>query len=454
MWGRKSGRTGGCLHQLLGSLIRAQVKLQCNALKQSINFPPTRLGTSAEGVLVSHSAVKSQQKYILKAMPLFFVGMTLRPLTTSVGPVLPEIRAEFGLSATAASLVSTLPILMFGFGAMLVPRLLNRVTPNRAVSVALVALAIGGTLRLVPTVAVLYLGTIVIGLGVAVGNVVPSIITRRDFPKNIGGVMGMIAGAISISAAIAALITYPLTKAIGSWRGALELWAILPLIAWVVWRFYRHTETVDATLTTPRDMRALFRNKLAWALVFYFGFQSMNYHSMNAWLPSILRDSGIDPTIAGKQLALLVLLGFPAGLLVPPLAAKFKSQVMLCVSFVIIFAIGLVGIYLFATTGWWPNGTWLWVSLLGIGLGSSFPLALTLVLLRSDSHETARDLGSFMQGGGYMISAIGPLTLGLLKDLTHTWGAAFIALAVALLIQLLSGIVISRPGVIRGTTKP
>jgi CP family cyanate transporter-like MFS transporter len=403
---------------------------------------------------VSHSAVKSQQKYILKAMPLFFVGMTLRPLTTSVGPVLPEIRAEFGLSATAASLLSTLPILMFGFGAMLVPRLLNRVTPNRAVSVALVALAIGGTLRLVPTVAVLYLGTIVIGLGVAVGNVVPSIITRRDFPKNIGGVMGMIAGAISISAAIAALITYPLTEAIGSWRGALELWAILPLIAWVVWRFYRHTETVDATLTTPRDMRALFRNKLAWALVFYFGFQSMNYHSMNAWLPSILRDSGIDPTIAGKQLALLVLLGFPAGLLVPPLAAKFKSQVMLCVSFVIIFAIGLVGIYLFATTGWWPNGTWLWVSLLGIGLGSSFPLALTLVLLRSDSHETARDLGSFMQGGGYMISAIGPLTLGLLKDLTHTWGAAFIALAVALLIQLVSGIVISRPGVIKGTTKP
>lgn len=403
---------------------------------------------------MSHSAVKSQQKYILKAMPLFFVGMTLRPLTTSVGPVLPEIRAEFGLSATAASLLSTLPILMFGFGAMLVPRLLNRVTPNRAVSVALVALAIGGTLRLVPTVAVLYLGTIVIGLGVAVGNVVPSIITRRDFPKNIGGVMGMIAGAISISAAIAALITYPLTEAIGSWRGALELWAILPLIAWVVWRFYRHTETVDATLTTPRDMRALFRNKLAWALVFYFGFQSMNYHSMNAWLPSILRDSGIDPTIAGKQLALLVLLGFPAGLLVPPLAAKFKSQVMLCVSFVIIFAIGLVGIYLFATTGWWPNGTWLWVSLLGIGLGSSFPLALTLVLLRSDSHETARDLGSFMQGGGYMISAIGPLTLGLLKDLTHTWGAAFIALAVALLIQLVSGIVISRPGVIKGTTKP
>ena len=403
---------------------------------------------------MSDPTVKSQQKFILKAMPLFFVGMTLRPLTTSVGPVLPEIRAEFGLSATAASLLSTLPILMFGFGAMLVPRLLTKVTPNKAVSFALVALAIGGTFRLVPSIFVLYLGTIIIGLGVAVGNVVPSIITRRDFPKNIGGVMGMIAGAISISASVAALITYPLTEAFGSWRGPLELWAILPLIAWTVWRTYRHQETVDATLTTPRDMRSLFRNKLAWALVFYFGFQSMNYLSMNAWLPSILRDSGMDPTVAGNQLALLVLLGFPAGLFVPPLAARFKSQVMLCLIFVAVFAVGLVGIYFFATTGWWPNGTWLWVSLLGIGLGSSFPLALTLVLLRSDSHETARDLGSFMQGGGYIISALGPLTLGLLKDLTHTWVASFIALALALVVQLISGMVISRPGVISGATKP
>jgi CP family cyanate transporter-like MFS transporter len=180
----------------------------------------------------------------------------------------------------------------------------------------------------------------------------------------------------------------------------------------------------------------------------------MNYHSMNAWLPSILRDSGVDPTVAGNQLALLVLLGFPAGLFVPPLAAKFKSQVTLCVIFVLIFAIGLGGIYLFSTTGWWPNGTWLWVSLLGIGLGSSFPLALTLVLLRSDSHETARDLGAFMQGGGYIISALGPLTLGLLKDLTHTWAASFLALAVALLVQLFSGIMISRPRIISGATKP
>jgi len=371
--------------------------------------------------------------------------MTLRPLTTSVGPVLPEIRQDFGLSATAGSLLSTLPILMFGLGALLVPRLLHRVSPNKAITISLLALAVGGNLRLLPFIVVLYLGTIIIGLGVAVGNIVPSLITRRDFPTRIGGVMGMVAGAISFSAAVAALVTYPLATQLGSWREALAVWAILPLIIFIIWQFYRNPGTKDVPLTTPHNMKALLRNPLAWSLTFYFGFQSINFHSMNTWLPTILREAGTDPVTAGNQLALLVLIGLPTGLFVPPLAARFTSQVGLCITFVVIFAVGLVGIYSFAIYGLWPAATWLWVFLLGVGLGSSFPLALTLVLLRSGSPETSRDLGSFMQGGGYIISAAGPLTMGFLRDVTNSWSAAFIALGIALLIQLISGVIVSRP---------
>jgi CP family cyanate transporter-like MFS transporter len=394
---------------------------------------------------LSEKQILEKQDFIFKAMPLFFVAMTLRPLTTSVGPVLPEIREDFGLSATAGSLLSTLPILMFGLGALLVPRLLHRVSPNKAVTLSLLALAIGGNLRLLPFVVLLYLGTIIIGLGVAVGNIVPSLITRRDFPTRIGGVMGMVAGAISFSAAVAALITYPLATQLGSWREALAVWAILPLIVFIIWQLYRNPNTKDEPLSTPHNMKALLRNPLAWSLTFYFGFQSINFHSMNTWLPTILREAGTDPVTAGNQLALLVLIGLPTGLFVPPMAARFTSQVGLCVGFVAIFAVGLVGIYSFAIYGLWPAATWLWVFLLGVGLGSSFPLALTLVLLRSGSPETSRDLGSFMQGGGYIISATGPLTMGYLRDVTNSWSAAFIALGVALLIQLISGVIVSRP---------
>jgi CP family cyanate transporter-like MFS transporter len=50
-----------------------------------------------------------------------------------------------------------------------------------------------------------------------------------------------------------------------------------------------------------------------------------------------------------------------------------------------------------------------------------------------------------MQGGGYVISALGPLTLGFLRDITNSWSAAFLALGIALLVQLISGVIISRP---------
>ena len=390
-----------------------------------------------------------ENKFIWRAMPIFLVGLTLRPLTTAIGPVLPEIRAEFDLSATAAAFLSTLPVIVFGFGAFFVPRLLHKVTPNHAIGISLIIIFIGAHVRILPAEAALYAGTIVLGLGVAIGNVVPSVIARRDFPKNIGGVMGLFVGAISFAPAIAALITYPLTSSWGSWRLAMEFWALLPLVVWIVWQIYSRDHTENKVLTIPHNMNALLRNPLAWALVLYFGFQSTNYYSLGAWLPTILRDSGIDPTTAGYQLALLVLIGFPTGLFVPPLAARFTSQVGLSIIFVAIFAAGLVGIYLFSSTGWWPAGTWLWSFLLGVGLGSSFPLALTLVLLRTDNQETARDLSSFMQGIGYFISAIGPVILGYVRDSTNSWDMAFLALGVALLIQLIAGIFVSRPVLIK-----
>jgi len=382
-------------------------------------------------------------------MPIFLVGLTLRPLTTAVGPVLPEIRSEYGLSATSAALLSTLPVIFFGLGAFFVPRLMHKVTPNKEISLALIVIFVGAHLRILPTVYALYLGTIIIGLGVAIGNVVPSIITRRDFPKNIGGVTGLFVGAISFAPAIAALITYPLTVTFNSWRWAMELWALLPLIAWIVWQLYSKEHRSNVVLSTPHNMKGLLRNPLAWALVIYFGFQSTNYYSLGAWLPTILRESGINPTTAGYQLALLVLIGFPTGLFIPPLASKFTSQVTLGVLFVGIFAVGLFGIFLFSSTGWWPQGTWLWSILLGIGLGSSFPLALTLVLLRTENQETARDLSSFMQGIGYFIAAIGPVILGVIRDSTNSWNMAYLALAIGLTIQLIAGIIVCRPVTIK-----
>ena len=372
--------------------------------------------------------------------PLIAVAFVLRPLVTSLGPVLPEIRAEYGLSATAASLLSTLPVLCFGLGAIFIPRLLSRVGPNRAVSWGLLVIAFGGALRVFPHVAAMFIGTTLIGLGVAVGNVTVSIISRRDFANSLGLVMGLTTGGISLTASLAAMMTYPLAHALDSWQLALFFWAAYSALTWFAWQRYCRLHPNDAKLGKAPSITSQLKSKYAWALVFYFGLQSTNFHSLVAWLPSIMRDAGIPPTTAGILLAYMVLIGVPTGLLIPPIAERSSRHLLLVTLLVVTFGIGLIGMYFLPTTG-----TWLWVGLLGFGLGATFPLILTVVVLRAESPEVARDLTAFMQSGGYLISAVGPLVLGALYDYFQTWSVAFIALGVALVGQQYSGWVITHP---------
>ena len=89
---------------------------------------------------------------------------------------------------------------------------------------------------------------------------------------------------------------------------------------------------------------------------------------------------------------------------------------------------------------------WLWAFCLGLGVGSSFPLALTLVVTKSDTTESARDLNAFMQSWGYVISAIGPFALGALRDTSGSWSVAMSALIVGTCIQFIAGLVVGGPG--------
>ena len=375
-------------------------------------------------------------------MPMFAFSLMLRPLVTNVGPVLPEIRKEFGMSAAQGSLLTTLPIVCFGLGAFLVPRLLSRRSPNSTVALVLIVLTTAGLIRLVPNQIALLAGTIFIGLAIAVGNVTMSVVNRRDFTHKLGWITGLVTAGISVSASIAALTSFPISHAFGSWRVSMAMWAILPMLVLVLWKTYKPAEP-DVLLASSVHISKLVRNKMAWGLLLYFGLQSSMYYSMVTWLPSILRDAGLSPERAGSMVALLTFFGIPTGLLVPPLAARVKSQVGLSLLFVGIGIAGMTGLLLSPT-----HLTALWAVMLGCALGSTFPLSLTLVLLRSDGPATARDLGMMMQGGGYFISALGPFLLGAVHDKTNSWHIALIGLIVAMCVQAAVGVYVSRPIVV------
>jgi CP family cyanate transporter-like MFS transporter len=80
------------------------------------------------------------------------------------------------------------------------------------------------------------------------------------------------------------------------------------------------------------------------------------------------------------------------------------------------------------------DSVWLSAVLLGLGQGGSFGIALTLIVLRARDVQVGVALSGMVQGFGYLIAAVGPLVVGILRDLTTGWNfvaAFFVAVGLA-----------------------
>src|SRR5437588_11561871 len=95
------------------------------------------------------------------------VALNQRPAVVAVAPVLRDLRADTGLSAALAGLLTTVPVLCFGAFAPFAPRLARRVGLETAVAASLVLLAAGIALRLLSPVALLYAGSLLAGAAIA-----------------------------------------------------------------------------------------------------------------------------------------------------------------------------------------------------------------------------------------------------------------------------------------------
>ncbi len=182
--------------------------------------------------------------------------------------------------------------------------------------------------------------------------------------------------------------------------------------------------------------RKMWRSSLAWQVAMYMDYSLFLFYVTISWLPEILHtNNGLSMATAGWMLSLLQFLGLPASFIVPVLAGRMKSQRKIVVALFISSILGFSGL-LFGTS------TLILVTsivLLGITLGGTFPLALTLIGLRAKTAPQAAELSGMAQSIGYLLAAIGPVLIGYLKDMTHSWTAPLITLIIISVLVLLAG---------------
>ncbi|WP_405561950.1 CynX/NimT family MFS transporter [Streptomyces sp. NBC_01180] len=376
---------------------------------------PSREGTAARRALTAHPAVLF--------IGIVLASLNMRAALASVSPLIGEISSTFGLSSTASSLVTSVPVLFLGVGAMIAPWLARRFGTEVVLLCALVLLGVGILVRVLPSVFALYGGGVLAGTAIALLNVLMPGLIKRDFPDRAASMTSVYTGAMIGGATLCAAASVPLEKAFGnSWQASLAFWSLLAAVAAVAWLPQvliargRTGHEVRVTPAATGPARSIWRSALAWQVTLFMGLQSLWSYVLIAWMPTIFTDHGMSRSTAGVIFAFNNLIQVAGAFGVPLLAGRMRSQRPLIVLVTSMVAVGYAGLMIAPV-----SGAWLWSAVLGVGQGGAVGLALTLIVLRSGDAQTAARLSGMAQTVGYLLAAAGPLTAGAVYQATGSW---------------------------------
>ncbi|MCO6050962.1 MFS transporter [Mesorhizobium sp. RP14(2022)] len=385
-------------------------------------------------------AKTSTSARIILGASLVLIALNLRPLFSSASALLPEIQAQLALSSFAASLLTTLPVVCLGLFSPFAARFAGRIGSERTMLVVLVLLAIGTSLRGLSSIFMLFVGTALAGACIAIGNVLLPALVKRDFPHRTALMTGLYTMALCAGAASAAGLTLPLERAFGgSMNAALAIWALPAAVVALIW-LPQVILTRGQTVRTRFTVSGLWRDRLAWNVTLFMGFQSALAYCVFGWLVPILRERGLDGVTAGAAVSVSVMVQAASCLVVPHLAIKGRNQSALNVALCVIAVGALLGL-LFAPL--WT--VWFWAVLQGIGQGGLIAAAMTVIVLRSRDSHVASHLSGMAQCVGYLLAASGPLLVGFIHSWTGSFAGSAVLFAVLGSIAAVNGWLAGRP---------
>lgn len=382
----------------------------------------------------------------LLVISLVLVALNMRPALASIAPILQTIRQELGLSGAAAGLLTTIPSVCMGVFAFLSAAMIRHVGLERSVFAALGLLGVATLARLAGhNVAVLYASTVAVGAGIAVAQAMLPSVVGRYFPNRSALITGIYTAGFNAGAVLAAAATVPLVELMNSWTAALAIWAVLVPPAMLAWYVASHRQTAHAMPVrsqagTDNASFAPWRQLRGWLLGLFLAGSSCLYLSTLAWLAPRYHDAGLSAKESGFLFAWFTTVQI-AGSLIAPALAQHQRDRRPWLSLMLLLAIAGMALIAFKPM----SAPYLFVTLIGFGIGGLFPLALTLPLDYAREPTELGALTAVTLGVGYLLGSLGPLVLGTLSDLTGSYRVPFAALAGVAALMLIGGIVGLKP---------
>jgi MFS transporter, CP family, cyanate transporter len=374
---------------------------------------------------------------VLLVAAIVVLALNLRGPIVAVSAVLEPIRADLGISASTAGLLTSLPVLCFGVATPLASALLARTGLGRGVSLSLVVLLVGIVVRSLDGLPAALTGTVLIGLAITVANVAVPVVIGRDLPGWSGAVLGIYTAALNVGSMITLSFTVPIADVAG-WRIALLAWGALVLGGLAVWWYATRRQVREgpadrgggtADRSTAADDRVWWRRPVVWGLTVGFAGQAFAYYGVTAWLPQLLRDElGMTPGAAGASSSIFQIAALVGAFGVPVLLRICPGPRM--VVLIVAAAWTTLPLGLLFAPQWWA----VWCSIAGAAQGGGLTVIFALVVHRARDLTENRRMSALVQGGGYVVAATGPTVLGAVHEATRSWTAPLLVVLVAILL--------------------
>jgi len=370
---------------------------------------------------------------------ILLIATSLRVTFTGAAPLLDAIRTDYALTTAQTGLLTTLPLLAFALFSPLAAGLARRIGMERSLMIALLLIIAGIALRSLPSAALLFGGTAVIGCGIALGNVLLPGLIKRDFPGQVAKLTGAYSLTMGAAAALGSALVVPVALSGAGWHGALLMLMVFPLLALLLWLpQWRQRPAGSLSGSRALQSRGIWRSTLAWQVTLFLGINSLIYYVIIGWLPAILQSHGYSETEAGSLHGLLQLATAAPGIVVPLILLRLKDQRGVAGLSAMMCAVSSAGLWFM------PDLAVMWTLIFGFGSGATMILGLTFIGLRASSAHQAAALSGMAQSVGYLLAACGPPLMGKIHDANGDWRIPLLACGLVSVVMAICGILAGR----------
>jgi CP family cyanate transporter-like MFS transporter len=375
--------------------------------------------------------IKGSKVKVLAFLGILFIGLNLRSPFTSVAPVLGQIMEGLSLSPSAAGILTALPLFSFAIFSPISPQISRKFGLYPTLTFALFLIASGIMFRSLGYPLSLYAGTVMIGAGIAIGNVLLPVVVKISFPTKIAVITSLYVFMMGIASTFTSSLMVPISGfkiyEVTGWQLALLFNLLLPIAALLVWLPQRKkaTSAISGSLTEQNTdlMAKLLRCPVAWYVTLGVGLNSFIFYSFAGWLPTILNDFGFDEVNAGYTYGFLQFATTVPGLLLVPILSRTTNQRLLVT---IVSSSGLLALFGIMVL---PQYAVLWVGVFGVANCSTFIIGISFIGQRTDNQFQAAALSGMSQSIGYGLAATGPSIIGYLHSVTDSWTASLLVIS-------------------------